>query len=365
MSRLHRRTPNAERTMSEVDYLVVGQGLAGSLLACLLQMEGKNVLVIDNGHRTAASLSAAGIMNPITGKRLNRPLLVDRLLQEAFTTYPLVEQFLGSAFFRQRTVLRLLQSREEQQQWTAHLQSGDYAKYLGSVDCPQTTASEKWFGGFEIALAGRLDVTAFIRQTRDRFAAMGQLDESEFDYHELRFSRNRVSWRGSEAKAVIFCEGYQLRRNPFFDSIELNPAKGEILTLRAPNFTDDRIIQRGKWLFRSATDEIKAGTTYRWDGLDETPTRQAREEIEQSIRVFSDFDFEVVNQTAGVRPVIRVDNRPVVGCHPENQRLAILNGLGSKGVLQAPFASRQLIGSLERGESIHPDFDVCRKSLWR
>jgi glycine/D-amino acid oxidase-like deaminating enzyme len=351
--------------MCEVDYLIVGQGLAGSLLACLLQMEGKNVLVIDNGHRTAASLSAAGIMNPITGKRLNRPLLVDRLLQDAFTIYPLVEQFLGSTFFRRRKVLRLLQSAEEQCQWKAHLASGEYAKYLGSIDCSRTTASENWFGGFEIVLAGQLDVATFIRGARNRFAATGQLNESEFNYDELRFSRNEVSWRGYSAKAVIFCEGYQLSRNPFFNSVQLNPAKGEILTLRAPNFTDDRIIQRGKWLFRSTTDEIKAGTTYRWNGLDETPTQLARMEIEQSIRLFTDFDFEVIDQTAGVRPVIRVDNRPIVGCHPGNKRLAVLNGLGSKGVLQAPFASRQLIGSLERGEPIHPDFDVCRKSLWR
>jgi glycine oxidase len=351
--------------MTDLDYLIVGQGLAGSLLACLLQMEGKNVLVIDNGHRTAASLSAAGIMNPITGKRLNRPLLVDRLLEEAFTIYPLVEQFLSSSFFRRKKVLRLLQSAEEQRQWNTHLESGDYAKYLGSIDCPRTTASEKWFGGFEIASAAQLDVATFIRRARDYFAAMGQLDESEFDYDELRFSPNRVRWRRSAAKAVIFCEGYQLSRNPFFNSIQLNPAKGEILTLRAPDFSDERIIQRGKWLFRSATDEIKAGTTYRWDGLDERPTRSAREEIEQSIRLFANFDFEIIDQTAGVRPVIRVDNRPIVGSHPENKRVAVLNGLGSKGVLQAPFASRQLIGSLERGEPIHPDFDVCRKSLWR
>jgi glycine/D-amino acid oxidase-like deaminating enzyme len=356
---------NVERKMGEFDYLIVGQGLAGSLLACLLQLEGKNVLVIDNGHRTAASLSAAGIMNPITGKRLNRPLLVDRLLQDAFAVYPLVEQFLGSTFFRRRKVLRLLQSAEERCQWDAHLASGHYAKYLGSIDCSRITANENWFGGFEIALAGQLDVPAFIRRARGRFAAMGQLAESEFNYGELRFLRNEVRWQGYSAKAVIFCEGYQLSGNPFFNSVQLNPAKGEILTLRARNFTDDRIIQRGKWLFRSTADEIKAGTTYRWDGLDETPTRLARVEIEQSIRLFTGFHFEVIDQTAGVRPVIRVDNRPIVGCHPENKRVAVLNGLGSKGVLQAPFASRQLIGSLERGEPIHPNFDVCRKSLWR
>jgi 2-polyprenyl-6-methoxyphenol hydroxylase-like FAD-dependent oxidoreductase len=71
-----------------VDYLIVGQGLAGSMVACLLEMQGRNVLVIDNAHQTSASLAAVGIMNPITGKRLNRSHLVDQLLQSAFDTYP-------------------------------------------------------------------------------------------------------------------------------------------------------------------------------------------------------------------------------------------------------------------------------------
>jgi glycine oxidase len=349
----------------EVDYLIVGQGLAGSLLACLLQMERKDALVIDNAHRTAASVCAAGIMNPITGKRLNRPALIDRLLEESFRTYPSIERFLGTSFFRRRKVLRLLQSSAEHLHWRERLASGDYAKYLGSLDCPLFPSDEGWFGGFEIASAGQLDVATFIWRARDMLTATGRLVESEFNSDELRFSKKAVHWRGYTAQAVVFCEGYKLSENPFFKSIQLRPAKGEILTLRAPSFSDDRIIQRGKWLFRSTAEEIKAGTTYAWDWENEMPTQAARAEIEQSIRQFTNFDFEVIHQTAGVRPVVRVDNRPLVGAHPENRRIAVLNGLGSKGVLQAPFAARQLIGYLERGERIHPEFDVCRKSLWK
>jgi glycine oxidase len=349
----------------QVDYLIVGQGLAGSLLACLLLMQRKDALVIDNAHRTAASLCAAGIMNPITGKRLNRPALIDRLLEDSFRTYPAIERFLGASFFRRRKVLRLLQSADEHLYWKERLASGDYAKYLGSSDCSYPRTVDGWFGGFEIALAGQLDVAAFIRHARDMLTATRRLVESEFNSDELQFSNTAVNWRGYTAQAVVFCEGYKLSENPFFKSIELRLAKGEILTLRAPSFSDDRIIQHEKWLFRSQAEEVKAGTTYDWDLVNEMPTRAARAEIEQSIRQFTNFDFEVIHQTAGVRPVVRVDNRPLVGTHPKNRRIAVLNGLGSKGVLQAPFAARQLIGYLERGEQIHPEFDVCRKSLWK
>jgi glycine oxidase len=351
--------------VDEVDYIIVGQGLAGSLLACLLRMQRKRVLVIDNAHRTAASLSAAGIINPITGKRLNRPYLIDQLLEHAFVIYPQVERFLGAAFFRRRKVLRLLECEAEQRQWRERLATGEYAKYIGSIDCPPFSYKGPWLGGFEIAQAAQLDVPAFLRRANSVLATEDALLESEFDYEELRFSPHAVHWRQRTAKAVIFCEGYKLNRNPFFKSIQLNPAKGELLTLRAPGFDDDRIIQRGKWLYRASADELKAGTTYRWDQLDETPTIAGRKEIEDSIRQFANIDYKVVDHRAGVRPVIRVDNRPVIGTHPENNRIAIFNGLGSKGALQAPFAAVQLISYLERSQTIHPEFDVCRKSLWQ
>jgi glycine oxidase len=134
--------------------------------------------------------------------------------------------------------------------------------------------------------------------------------------------------------------------------------------LRAGNFRDERIVQHEKWLLRTLTGEIKAGTTYTWKEFDETPTPAARAEIEGSLRRLVRFDFEVVKQSAGVRPVIKVDNRPIIGLHPLQSRVAVMNGLGSKGVLQAPFAARQLLAYLEAREQIHPDFDVCRKSLW-
>jgi glycine oxidase len=351
--------------MRNVDYMIVGQGLAGSLVACLLEMQRKRVLVIDNVHRTAASMAAAGIMNPITGKRLNRPFLVDQLLRAAFDTYPRIEQFLNAQFFQRRNVLRILRSEDESQQWKQRLASGEYAKYLASTTVSGADSIENRYGGFEIAEAGLLDVPLFVRKVRDWLLSGRKLTESDFLHGELESTGDKVRWRDHFAKAIIFCEGYQLSRNPFFNSIALNPAKGEVLTLRAENFQDERIVQHEKWLLRTLTGEIKAGTTYTWNEFDETPTPAARAEIEGSLRRLVRFDFEVVKQSAGVRPLIKVDNRPIIGSHPLQSRIAVMNGLGSKGVLQAPFAARQLLAYLEARDQIHPDFDVCRKSLWQ
>jgi len=52
------------------DYLIIGQGLAGSILAHTLITQGCRVMVIDQHHKGASSKVAAGIINPITGPRL-------------------------------------------------------------------------------------------------------------------------------------------------------------------------------------------------------------------------------------------------------------------------------------------------------
>src|SRR6201987_736346 len=161
------------------------------MVACLLEMQGKNVLVIDNAHRTAASLAAAGIMNPITGKRLNRPHLVDQLLQMAFETYPRVERFLGGPIFQRRGVLRILRFEDETKQWNVRLVGGEYAKYLGSTAVTDAEYVEKRHGGFEVAQAGLLDVPRFVRRTRDRLLLAAK-SRQERPTHGINWMKSRA-----------------------------------------------------------------------------------------------------------------------------------------------------------------------------
>ena len=62
--------------MIEVDFMIVGQGLAGSLLASELLDAGKTIQIFDADHEGAASAIAAGIINPITGRRLVKSWMI-------------------------------------------------------------------------------------------------------------------------------------------------------------------------------------------------------------------------------------------------------------------------------------------------
>ena len=351
--------------MRAVDYLIVGQGLAGSVFAALLLERGRSFVVVDDHHRTAASKAAGGIINPITGKRLNRPGLIGHLLQDAFSTYPMVEGLLGASLFARRNVLRLFTDGIDERRWEAKRQLPEYQQYVGLTypDVPANLTSA--YGGFEIIVAGQLDIRQLISRFRSLLQAQDRLLEAPFRYDLLRIATAAVEWADIRARYVIFCEGYRMSENPYFNAIRLNPAKGEVLTLEAKAFRDSRIIQCGKWIFRSMSGEILAGTTYSWDRLDEIPTCEARDQIRNGLLSFCKFDFEVTDHRAGVRAVTKADNRPIVGVHPKWPRLAILNGFGSKGALQIPFSARQLLENLERNEYLHPEIAVCRPSLWK
>ena len=56
-------------TKTEINYLIVGGGIAGSLLAYNLYKAGKQVRLIQTSMKGEASSVSAGLINPITGKR--------------------------------------------------------------------------------------------------------------------------------------------------------------------------------------------------------------------------------------------------------------------------------------------------------
>ena len=69
-----------------VEVLIVGQGLAGSLLAWQLIEHGFRVLVIDDGAENASQV-AAGLINPVSGLRLLKTADSETLLAAAHALY--------------------------------------------------------------------------------------------------------------------------------------------------------------------------------------------------------------------------------------------------------------------------------------
>jgi len=62
------------------DYIIIGQGIAGTVLSHELLKAGKKVLVVDNGFTTSSSMMAAGMWNPILFRKLKKSWKAEELL---------------------------------------------------------------------------------------------------------------------------------------------------------------------------------------------------------------------------------------------------------------------------------------------
>ncbi|MFN7116599.1 MAG: FAD-dependent oxidoreductase [Saprospiraceae bacterium] len=95
-------------------YIIVGQGIAGTLLSYFLLKAGQNVIIIDNHHIGSSSKAAAGIINPITGRHYVKSWRIDELLPFAEQTYHELEKLLQISIYHSRNVIRTFANVKEE-----------------------------------------------------------------------------------------------------------------------------------------------------------------------------------------------------------------------------------------------------------
>lgn len=311
------------------EFAIVGQGLAGTALAWALLRRGRSVLVVDGG-RGGSSRVAAGLITPVTGKRMAEGWRWHELYPAAVAFYRAVEAQVGVRFFHQRPALRLFVDEAERAEFLRR--EGKLCGLARLADAP--ACFDAPWGGFEMPDAARLDVPLYLDASREHFRSLNAYRTAEAAPGET-----------FGAETVVFCRGFVPEPDPLFGAVRFNAAKGEMLTVRVPGLGEERVVHRGVWLAPLGGDLFRAGATYTWDPLDALPTPEGRAEIEGKLRAFLKRPFEVVGHGAGVRPVIDA-GYPVLGRHPSYPNHAYFNGLGSKGALLAPFFAEQLAAHL-------------------
>jgi glycine/D-amino acid oxidase-like deaminating enzyme len=346
-----------------VDFLIVGQGLAGTCLAWELLGRGATVIVIDPGESMSASKISAGLLNPIIGRNYNVSWRFRECFVAAEKFYRAREEDLGVSFFRELPLVRMFREEHEREVFEKKRAAGLYDGLLSAPApdplLPAGMVAE--FGGFEIARAGSVETALFLEASRRRFAELGCLIEAECKPGDIDPDLMNVRCRGVEACRLVMCVGHRGAQSQCFAWVPYRPAKGEILDIEIEGFDDRRIFNKGNWLFPASDGRWRTGTTYSWETLDTEPTAPAREVIEERLRaMLPGVGFSVVAHRAAVRPIVH-GRKPVLGCHPSQPRLVLFNGLSSKGALQAPWCAAQLAAHLLDGAPLDPEVDLAMR----
>lgn len=334
--------------MREVDYLVAGQGLAGTVFALQARERGRRVLIVDPGDAVTSSRVAAGIINPLTGPKLNPGWRVDEMLPCAERFYREQEARLGARFYDPLPILRLFVDEAQAARAIAPEFHAPLPDNLGVIRA-------EW-GGFTTIGSARLRVADFLDAARrDLDVGSGKIQPAD-----VSFDSEGVLWRNEiRARCLICCLGHESLDYPWFNSVPLRRAKGEILSLRIPDFEETRIVSRDKWLLPAGEENFQAGSTFTWDPTDSAPTAAGRAEIEAGLGAMLPMSWEITGHVAAIRPMAN-RGRPILGAHPTQPGLAFLNGFGAKGALLAPWAAAHLLDHLESGTPVDPDVDVRR-----
>ena len=185
------------------------------------------------------------------------------------------------------------------------------------------------------------------------------LQKETLDFTCLEPSDDHISYKSIKANRIVFAAGYGLKNNPFFGYLPLNGTKGELLTIKAPDYKETQVIKSSVFSIPLEEDLYLIGATYKWKDKTNEPTEEAKTELLEKLKTFLKCDFEVVGHVAGIRPTV-VDRRPLVGQHPKYKNLFVLNGFGSRGVMIAPYASAQLFNYIEKGTDLDSEINIDR-----
>ena len=332
----------------EIDYLIVGQGLAGSCLAIQLIQRGKSVLVIDQPEQNRASSIAAGLFNPVTGKMMTKTWRADELFPYLNKFYSESEKLLQSKFYYPFPLYRPFVSVEEQNEWMGKSAEPEMMDYIDRVFTSSTFSNEvnDPFGGLLLKGCGYVDVPLFMKSISAFLSRTNSLRIGHFDENQVEFLDDKVRYKEWVVRKIIFCNGTGSLQNKFFKTIPIRPLKGETLLVQLDS-TPERIYNRGVYVVPSlATELYKVGATYSTKDKSEGVTIEGRTELLEKLNALFKIPFTEQKQDWGFRPTTP-DRRPILGSHLAHPTLVIFNGLGTKGVSLAPFFSGQLADWLE------------------
>lgn len=340
------------------DVLIVGFGLAGWAMTESLQKANKSFVVIDNvPHAPSSSRAATGIYNPTVLKRFRA---IDRAQKLMDYSIPYYKQRKYKSIDHPNEILRVLSTAAEQNDWLVAADKPSLARFLDpTIQMSPNVHIHAPHGVGTVQQTGWIDVPALLNNAKDALSTKGIFIHERFDHASLTMASSGIEYKQWKASYVVFAEGVGILTNPWFSSLPLIPNKGEWLVISCPGLGLDQIIKGSVFIVPLGEDRYRVGATYNRDCEEASVTNKARIWLEEQISKYVKLPFTVLSHGAGLRPTVP-DRRPLLGQHPKHPRLACINGLGSRGVLWAPYAAFLLTDSLFQGKSIPNEFDIHR-----
>ncbi len=327
--------------------LIVGQGLLGTLLGSVLDDLQIKFQIIDQLRPYAASRLAAGIIHPISGRRYVKSWNYDQLETEFKACYTRIEAKLNSKFLYDHNVLLAVNSIKEENDLMSQANRYAYEQLIHPFELDQDILSPGLRGVYAVK-SYRLDILLLLDLFRSVWLASGYLNDTAFEYQNLKYSADVWHYNDQTFSHVVFCEGAAVVNNPFFKNIPIVPNKGQMMWIESEGWSSQHTLKH-QLMVSGYGQKHWVGATYEWDYNQVEPTPEGQAVLVNQLNKMLKGNYRIISQHAGLRPTVS-DRKPIITCHADHHNMWSINGLGTKGSSMAPYVVNRFIDLLA-----HPD----------
>lgn len=338
--------------------LIVGYGLAGFHYANTLQQKNKDFCILTD-QAEGASRNAGGILNPTVLKRFTLAWKGTLFYDAAIATYSKFEKKHAASVFKELPIHLYFNENAAHNNWSVAAQQEGLNRFLlPPIEQETSDAIKAKFGYAALQKVGKLE----IEKTLDLFKktlTKDQFIHEVFDYNALQICDDGIRYKGIQAKHIVFCEGYGLKKNPWFSYLPLTGSKGEFLHIRARGLSTKAIIKGSLFIAPMEKDLFWVGASFNREDKTPKPTATGKEWLLSKLKQRLKTPFDIVFHGAAIRPTVQ-DRRPLLGGHPQYKNLFVFNGFGTRGVLMGPLLSQWLYAYIEDKKELPKEVAIDR-----
>ncbi len=340
----------------QCNVLIVGFGLAGWALTEALKKEGISFVVYDP-QQSSSSRVATGIYNPVVLKRFRAISNAKLLMEHAL---PFYHQHKYIQAQHPIPIYRVFASAGEQNAWMVAADKPDLSTYLNTSLVSSTNEGVYApFGLGEVQHTGWVDTNTLLDTAKDDLIDAGCFAEEKFDYDILSITPGGVQYKNVKAQHIVFAEGVGILKNPWFSTLPVIPNKGEWLIVSCKELGLRQMLKSSVFIVPLGNDTYRVGATYDRDFTHEEPSLEGKEWLITQFKKVVTLPFEILFHGAGLRPTT-IDRKPILGQHSTHATLWCINGLGSRGVLWAPYLATLFVNAFKRAQKVPRELDARR-----
>jgi len=342
------------------DYLIIGQGIAGTMLSYQALKRNKSFKLIDNSFKHSASKISSGVINPVTGRKIVKTWMIEELMEKARTIYEDISSILGRNIIKFAEITRLIKDAEEENIWTSKALN-ESVSYLTEIG--EAKPYEHFFKNFKsvgkISPALVIDIETLLIEWKHYLSVTGNLIESQVERNEIVLNNDRVRYQDMQFSTIIFADGQQGLSREFFEFLNYEDAKGDVIYIKSDEFHCDEMLKTNINIIPLKNEQYWIGSNYEWNPKDDKPSESIKESFISKLNKSVTFNYEVIDHKSAIRACTK-DRKPYIGIHPDHAQLVIFNGLGTKGMSLAPYFSEHLFDHLEDNIPLMAEVDIQR-----